>query len=389
MFKMNKIAYAISAVFLVSCTSVLTDIASFKDPDFDDREPVKVMALVVNNTTMQNINRVQFALKGVIADEKIDVKFLDHYSVNPPTRNLSEDDLKDSLIKDWNADAMLFINVISETGKIKGVDGDLVDAEGGLKEKGKSDKYTTIAYGKYTASLMDTATWRTIWKADLISIDEKFKDTNAMYGLAAKKIIGDLLNKKLLTVIKDKNNNNITAYDLEMRERNIKDENSGVDYKANTAGAGDLAAIALKGINANTSGAGYMNSNAVTPSAVVTPVTLPAKVSETEWKSQNTDNVTVRPVGGKTIDAAASVPADSVAPVVDVADIDEKTDVAPAVVEAPVADEVFPVAEPIVESVEKPSYDENIFENGSADESTDADENDEEESASDIFADAS
>ncbi|MDR2933812.1 MAG: hypothetical protein LBU68_00830 [Rickettsiales bacterium] len=225
---MNKILCCLSVFFLASCTSVLTDIASFKDPDFNNREPVKVMALVVNNTTMQNINRVQFAMKETLTDEKIDVKFLDHYSVNPPTRKLSEDELKESLATKWNADALLFINVVSETGKTKGVDGDLVDVEGALKEKGKSDNYTTIAYGKYTASLMDIATWRTIWKADLISIDEKFKNTNTMYQLAAEKIVADLVNKGLLTIIKDKNHNNIVSYDL-----GIKNTDSVVDNAKN------------------------------------------------------------------------------------------------------------------------------------------------------------
>lgn len=211
-------AFALMSFLLTSCSSVLTDLASFKDPDFEGREPVKVIALVVNNTTMQNINRVQFALKEVLTEENVDVKFLDHYLINPPTRSLSEADLKKSLTTKWGADALLFINVISETGKVKGVDGDYVDADEGLKEKGKSDKYTTIAYGKYTASLLDVETWRTIWKADLIAIDEKFKNTKAMYRLAAEKIILDLLDKKLLSVITDKNKNNITEYDKKITD---------------------------------------------------------------------------------------------------------------------------------------------------------------------------
>lgn len=210
---MRKFICVICTLLLASCSSVLTDIASFKDPDFENREPVKVMALIVNNTTMQNINRVQFALNELLKEENIDVKFLDHYLINPPTRTLSEKDLRKSLTTKWGADALLFVNVISETGKVKGVDGDYVDADEGLKEKGKSDKYTTIAYGKYTASLLDVKTWRTIWKADLIAIDEKFKNTKAMYRLAAEKIVLDLLDKKLVSVISDKNKNNITEYD--------------------------------------------------------------------------------------------------------------------------------------------------------------------------------
>lgn len=225
---MRKFICVICTLLLASCSSVLTDIASFKDPDFENREPVKVMALIVNNTTMQNINRVQFALNELLKEENIDVKFLDHYLINPPTRTLSEKDLRKSLTTKWGADALLFVNVISETGKVKGVDGDYVDADEGLKEKGKSDKYTTIAYGKYTASLLDVKTWRTIWKADLIAIDEKFKNTKAMYRLAAEKIILDLLDKKLLSIIKDKNKNNITEYDKKIinskNSENINDD---------------------------------------------------------------------------------------------------------------------------------------------------------------------
>ena len=219
-------------LLLTSCSSVLTDIASFKDPDFESRGAVKVMALVVNNTTMQNINRVQFALKEVLNEENVDVKFLDHYLINPPTRNLSEADLKKSLTAKWRADALLFINVISETGKVKGVDGDYVDADESLKEKGKSDKYTTIAYGKYTASLLDIKTWRTIWKADLIAIDEKFKNTKAMYRLAAEKIVLDLLDKKLLSIITDKNKNNITEYNktiTDLKNSDIMSDNISQD----------------------------------------------------------------------------------------------------------------------------------------------------------------
>lgn len=195
---MNKfLLLGLAFVGLYGCSGAFTDIASFKDPYFASQEPVKRMALVVNNTTMQNINRVQSAIQEELEDNDVDVVFLDHYKVNPPTRNLSEEEFKKSLKDEWNADALLFVNVVSEFGRKKGVDANDTNAEVSLAKAG-TRKYTTVAYGKYTASLLDVKTWKTMWKADLISIDEEFKDNLSMYEKSAEKIVYDLLKKGFL-----------------------------------------------------------------------------------------------------------------------------------------------------------------------------------------------
>ena len=103
--------------FVASCSSVMSDVASFKDPSFNEREPSKNLALIINNASMQNINRMQISVKEALNNENIDVNLLDHYTVNPPTRKLSEKELISDLKNKWNADSILYIDVLSEVAK--------------------------------------------------------------------------------------------------------------------------------------------------------------------------------------------------------------------------------------------------------------------------------
>ena len=193
--------------FVASCSSVMSDVASFKDPSFNEREPSKNLALIINNASMQNINRMQISVKEALNNENIDVNLLDHYTVNPPTRKLSEKELISDLKNKWNADSILYIDVLSEVAKDD--DQDSIDLNSQLLKK--DDLYKSTAYGKYSARLIDVKSWNMIWKADLISIDEKFANTKKMYDETSQKIVDDLLDKNLL-IKKGKRKNNSDSF---------------------------------------------------------------------------------------------------------------------------------------------------------------------------------
>ena len=193
--------------FVASCSSVMSDVASFKDPSFNEREPSKNLALIINNASMQNINRMQISVKEALNNENIDVNLLDHYTVNPPTRKLSEKELISDLKNKWNADSILYIDVLSEVAKDD--DQDSIDLSSQLLKK--DDLYKSTAYGKYSARLIDVKSWNMIWKADLISIDEKFANTKKMYDETSQKIVDDLLDKNLL-IKKGKRKNNSDSF---------------------------------------------------------------------------------------------------------------------------------------------------------------------------------
>lgn len=193
--------------FVASCSSVMSDVASFKDPSFNGREPSKNLALIINNASMQNINRMQISVKEALNNENVDVNLLDHYTVNPPTRKLSEKELISDLKNKWNADSILYIDVLSEVAK----DDDQYSIDLNSQLLKKDDLYKSTAYGKYSARLIDVKSWNMIWKADLISIDEKFANTKKMYDETSQKIVEDLLYKNLL-IKKGKRKNNSDSF---------------------------------------------------------------------------------------------------------------------------------------------------------------------------------
>lgn len=207
---MNSIKYFINfgfLLFLFGCAS--TRMTSFKDPDYQNTE-FKRMLVVANTNDLEDRQKLEF--KMVEAFSEAGVYALESYKLFPPTRELTDEEKVDLLLKN-DIDAFISISVgesgvsevyvpqTSSTTKTKGE----VNVYGNTARY--KEKSTTTYQGGYTLNkpwaefetkLYDVSNGQMAWIASSFTSGNAYANRNTVINSYCGKTVDQLLEDRLI-----------------------------------------------------------------------------------------------------------------------------------------------------------------------------------------------
>ena len=196
------------AFILVSCAS--TKMTSFKDPDYQNAKFKKIL-IVANTNDLQDRQKIES--KMVEAFTENGVFALESYKLFPPTRELTDEEKVDLLLKN-NIDAFISISVgesgvnevyIPQTSSTTKTEGDVNVYGNTARYKAKS---TTTYQGGYTLNkpwakfetkLYDVANGQMAWISSSFTKGNAYANRNTVINSYCGKIVDQLLEDNLIT----------------------------------------------------------------------------------------------------------------------------------------------------------------------------------------------
>ena len=208
---MNPIKYFLFFLFLLilfSCAS--TRMTSFKDPDYQNTAFKRIL-VVANTNDLED--RQKLESKMVEAFSEIGVYALESYKLFPPTRELTNEEKVDLLLKN-NVDSFISISV-GESG-VSDVyipqTSSTTKTEGNVNVYGNTARYkeksTTTYQGGYTVhkpwaqfetKLYDVSNSRMAWIASSFTGGNAYANKNTVMNSYCDKTVDQLLEDKLIT----------------------------------------------------------------------------------------------------------------------------------------------------------------------------------------------
>lgn len=194
-------------LFLISCAS--TRMTSFKDPDYQKAEFKRIL-VVANTNDLEDRQKLESKMVEKFSD--IGVFALESYRLFPPTRDLSEEEKVELLLKN-NIDAFISISVgesgvsevyvpqTSSTTKTKGS----VSVYGNTAEY--EEKSTTTYQGGYTLKkpwaefetrLYDVSNGQMAWIASSFTGGNAYANRNTVINSYCGKTVEQLLKDRLI-----------------------------------------------------------------------------------------------------------------------------------------------------------------------------------------------
>lgn len=213
---MNSIKYFINLAFLLflfGCAS--TRMTSFKDPDYQNTEFKRIL-VVANTNDLEDRQKLEF--KMVEAFSEAGVYALESYKLFPPTRELTDEEKVDLLLKN-DIDAFISISVgesgvsevyvpqTSSTTKTKGE----VNVYGNTARY--KEKSTTTYQGGYTLNkpwaefetkLYDVSNGQMAWIASSFTGGNAYANRNTVINSYCGKTVDQLLEDNLITKLIEK-----------------------------------------------------------------------------------------------------------------------------------------------------------------------------------------
>ncbi|GMU97207.1 hypothetical protein [Ignavibacterium album] len=194
-------------VLFVGCAS--TRITSFKDPDYQKAEFRKIL-IVANTNDLEDRQRLES--KMVEAFSEVGVFALESYKLFPPTRELTDQDKVDLLIKN-NIDAFIAISV-GESGVSEVYipqTSSTTKTTGNVNVYGNTASYrqksTTTYQGGYTLNkpwaefqtkLYDVSNGKMAWIASSFTGGNAYANRNTVINSYCGKTVDQLLEDKLI-----------------------------------------------------------------------------------------------------------------------------------------------------------------------------------------------
>lgn len=207
---MNSIKYFINLgflLFLFGCAS--TRMTSFKDPDYQNTKFKRI--LVVANTNDLEV-RQKLEFKMVEAFSEAGVYALESYKLFPPTRELTDEEKVDLLLKN-DIDAFLLISVgesgvsevyvpqTSSTTKTKG-EVNVYGNTARYKEKSKTTYqggYTLYKpWAEFETKLYDVSNGQMAWIASSFTGGNAYANRNTVINSYCGKTVDQLLEDRLI-----------------------------------------------------------------------------------------------------------------------------------------------------------------------------------------------
>lgn len=207
---MNSIKYFINLgflLFLFGCAS--TRMTSFKDPDYQNTEFKRIL-VVANTNDLEDRQKLEF--KMVEAFSEAGVYALESYKLFPPTRELTDEEKVDLLLKN-DIDAFISISVgesgvsevyvpqTSSTTKTKGE----VNVYGNTARY--KEKSTTTYQGGYTLNkpwaefetkLYDVSNGQMAWIASSFTGGNAYANRNTVINSYCGKTVDQLIEDRLI-----------------------------------------------------------------------------------------------------------------------------------------------------------------------------------------------
>ena len=207
---MNSIKYfliSVLIIFIVGCAS--TKMTSFKDPDYQNTEFKRIL-VVANTSDLED--RQKLESKMVEAFTEIGVYALESYKLFPPTRELTDEQKVDLLLKN-NIDSFISISV-GESG-VSAVyipqTSSTTKTEGNVNVYGNTARYkeksTTTYQGGYTVhkpwaqfetKLYDVSNGRMAWIASSFTGGNAYANRNTVINSYCGKTVDKLIEDKLV-----------------------------------------------------------------------------------------------------------------------------------------------------------------------------------------------
>ena len=198
-------------LFLVSCAS--TRMTSFKDPDYQKAEFKRIL-IVANTNNLEDRQKLESKMVEAFSD--IGVFAMESFRLFPPTRELTDEDKVDLLLKN-NIDAFISISVgesgvdeiyvpqTSSTTKTKGE----VNVYGNTAHY--KEKSTTTYQGGYTLNkpwaefetkLYDVSNGQMAWISSSFTKGNAYANRNTVINSYCGKTVDQLLEDNLIKKIK-------------------------------------------------------------------------------------------------------------------------------------------------------------------------------------------
>lgn len=213
---MQPIKYFIIPIFsliLIGCAS--TRMTSFKDPDYQNTEFKRIL-VVANTNDLED--RQKLESKMVESFSEVGVYALESYKLFPPTRELTNEEKVDLLLKN-NIDSFISISV-GESG-VSDVyipqTSSTTKTEGNVNVYGNTARYkeksTTTYQGGYTVhkpwaqfetKLYDVSNGRMAWIASSFTGGNAYANRNTVINSYCGKTVDQLLDDSLIIEVKHK-----------------------------------------------------------------------------------------------------------------------------------------------------------------------------------------
>jgi hypothetical protein len=205
--------YLLMAFILVSCAS--TKMTSFKDPDYQNAKFKRIL-IVANTNDLQD--RQKLESKMVEAFTENGVFALESYKLFPPTRELTDEEKVDLLLKN-DIDAFISISVgesgvdevyVPQTSSTKKTKGE-VNVYGNTARY--NEKSTTTYQGGYTLNkpwakfetkLYDVSNGQMAWISSSFTKGNAYANRNTVINSYCGKTVDQLLDDKLINNSKQK-----------------------------------------------------------------------------------------------------------------------------------------------------------------------------------------
>ena len=199
--------YLLMAFIIVSCAS--TKMTSFKDPDYQNTKFKRIL-IVANTNDLQD--RQKLESKMVEAFKENGVFALESYKLFPPTRELTDEEKVDLLLKN-NIDAFISISVgesgvnevyVPQTSTTTKTEGDVNVYGNTARYKEKS---TTTHQGGYTLNkpwakfetkLYDVSNGKMAWIASSFTGGNAYANRNTVINSYCGKTVDQLLEDSLI-----------------------------------------------------------------------------------------------------------------------------------------------------------------------------------------------
>lgn len=210
-------------VLLVGCAS--TRMTSFKDPDYEHKSFKRIL-VVVNSTDLEK--RFFFESSMVSALTKLQVTAIEGYKLFPPTRELTQSDKVDILLKN-QIDAYITV-AVGETGvqdvyfppttttKTEGsasVTGNQIHYEEKSKTKTQGGFTISKPWAEFGAKLIDAASGNTAWIATAFTGGSAFSSFNTVITSFCNQTADNLEHDGLITLPKPKPIEVITKFSVQ------------------------------------------------------------------------------------------------------------------------------------------------------------------------------
>lgn len=212
--KLIKNSISLFIVFLlVGCAS--TRMTSFKDPDYQKAEFKRIL-IVANTNDLEDRQRLESKMVEVFSE--VGVFALESFKLFPPTRELSDEDKVDLLLKN-NIDAFISISV-GESGVSEVYvpqTSSTTKTEGNVNVYGNTASYKqkskTTYQGGYTLNkpwaefeikLYDVSNSQMAWIASSFTGGNAYANKNTVINSYCGKTVDQLLEDNLITKVKIK-----------------------------------------------------------------------------------------------------------------------------------------------------------------------------------------